>query len=83
VLEMIKDAVRPSAWVAFVKGTVHGLGVRYRHASRKQKVRLGVHSTAKNGRADFTTCRHCSSKPIKTSSHGYQLKVNLVAHSSL
>ncbi|KAJ9108632.1 hypothetical protein QFC20_003330 [Naganishia adeliensis] len=40
LLETIKDAVRPSAWVAFVKGTAHGLGVRYRHASRKQKALL-------------------------------------------
>lgn len=53
LLETIKDAVRPSAWVAFVKGTAHGLGVRYRHASRKQKVSLGIPLTVDNERADF------------------------------
>lgn len=38
MVEMVKDALRPSTWLGFVKGTVHGIGVRYRLASRKQKV---------------------------------------------
>lgn len=34
----VMDACSPRAWYDFTVGTVHGLGVRYRRASRKQKV---------------------------------------------